>query len=119
MAATLTGPEGEREVEAAEQGGGQHPGRVVRAHADRERVLAGGDRGQAGHCEQLWRDALALRAPIRMILGLGEFEADQAAGDLEEGFVDVGASLVADAEAPVLVEPADRAFDDPAVFAEP
>jgi hypothetical protein len=50
---------------------------------------------------------------------LEEFEADQAAGDLEEGFVDVGASLVADAEAPVLVEPADRAFDDPAVFAEP
>jgi hypothetical protein len=30
-------------------------------------------------------------------------EADQAAGDADEGFVDVGASFVADAESPVLV----------------
>ena len=46
------------------------------------------------------------------------FEADEAAGDREEGFVDVGASLVADAEAAVLVEPGDRALDDPALLAE-
>jgi hypothetical protein len=32
-----------------------------------------------------------------------ELEADQAAGDLEEGFVDVGAAFVADNQAPVLV----------------
>ena len=46
------------------------------------------------------------------------FEADQAAGDREEGFVDVGSSFVADAEPPVLVEPGDRALDDPALLAE-
>jgi hypothetical protein len=37
---------------------------------------------------------------------------------LEEGFVDVGAAFVADAEASVLVEPGDRALDDPALFAQ-
>jgi hypothetical protein len=39
-------------------------------------------------------------------------EADQAAADREEGFVDVVAAFVADAEAPVLVEPGDRPLDD-------
>jgi hypothetical protein len=47
-----------------------------------------------------------------------EFEADEAAGDLEEGLVDVGAAFVADAEAAVLMEPADRALDDPSLFAQ-
>jgi hypothetical protein len=32
--------------------------------------------------------------------------------------VDVGASFVADAQPPILMEPADRAFDDPALLAE-
>jgi hypothetical protein len=35
-----------------------------------------------------------------------------------KGFVDVGAAFVADAEAAVLVEPADRALDDPTLAAE-
>ena len=48
-----------------------------------------------------------------------QFEADQAAGDLEERFVDVGAAFVADAQAAVLVQPGDRALDDPTLFAEP
>ena len=47
-----------------------------------------------------------------------EFEADEAAGDLEEGFVDVGAAFVTDAQAAVLVQPGDRALDDPPLFAE-
>jgi hypothetical protein len=37
---------------------------------------------------------------------LGELEADEAAADREEGFVDVVAALVADAQPPVLVQPA-------------
>jgi hypothetical protein len=45
-------------------------------------------------------------------------EADEAAGDGDEGFVDVGASFVADAESAVLVEPGEGAFDDPALAAE-
>ena len=45
-------------------------------------------------------------------------EADEAAGDGDEGFVDVGASFVADAESSVLVEPGDGALDDPALAAE-
>jgi hypothetical protein len=44
---------------------------------------------------------------------------DEAAGEGEEGFVDVGAALVADAEAAVLVQPCEGAFDDPALAAEP
>jgi hypothetical protein len=48
-----------------------------------------------------------------------EFEVDQAAGDLEERFVDVGAAFVADAEPAVLVQPGEGALDDPALFAEP
>jgi hypothetical protein len=46
------------------------------------------------------------------------FEADQAAGDRDEGFVDVGASFVAEAEPAVLVEPGEGALDDPALTAE-
>jgi hypothetical protein len=42
-----------------------------------------------------------LRASLKM--SLGGAEADQAAGDADEGFVDVSASFVADAESPVLV----------------
>ena len=45
--------------------------------------------------------------------------ADQAAGDGEECFVDVGAAFVAQSESSVLVEPGDGAFDDPALAAEP
>ena len=48
-----------------------------------------------------------------------QLEADQGAADCEEGFVDVVAAFVADAEAPVLVQPGDRALDDPALLAEP
>ena len=48
-----------------------------------------------------------------------EFEADEAAADREEGFVDVGAAFVADAEAAVLMQPGDRSLDDPAASAEP
>jgi hypothetical protein len=44
---------------------------------------------------------------------------DEAAGEGEEGFVDVGAAFVADAEAAVLVQPCEGAFDDPALAAEP
>jgi hypothetical protein len=40
-----------------------------------------------------------------------QLEADQAAADGEEGFVDVVAAFVADAEATVLVQPGDRAFN--------
>jgi hypothetical protein len=50
---------------------------------------------------------------------LKELEADQAAADGEERFVDVVASFVADAEAAVLVQPGDRALDDPALGAKP
>jgi len=45
--------------------------------------------------------------------------ADEAAAEGEEGFVDVGSAFVADEEAFHLVEPAEGAFDDPAVAAEP
>jgi hypothetical protein len=48
-----------------------------------------------------------------------ELEADQAAADGEEGFVDVGGAFVADAEAAVLMQPRDRSLDDPASAAEP
>jgi len=46
------------------------------------------------------------------------FEADEAAGDREEGLVDVGAALEADAESAVLVQPGDRALDHPALLAQ-
>lgn len=45
-------------------------------------------------------------------------EADEAAGDGDEGLVDVGASFVADAESSVLVEPGQSALDDPALPAK-
>lgn len=45
--------------------------------------------------------------------------ADEAAGDREEGLVDVGASFVAESESAVLVQPGEGAFDDPALAAEP
>ena len=44
--------------------------------------------------------------------------ADEAAGEAEEGLVDVGAAFVADAEAAVLVEPGEGSFDDPALAPE-
>ena len=44
--------------------------------------------------------------------------ADEAAAEGEEGFVDVGAAFVADEQAFHSVEPAEGAFDDPAVAAE-
>ena len=46
-------------------------------------------------------------------------EADQAAADREEGFVDVVATFLADAEMPILVQPGDRPLDDPSLLAEP
>lgn len=45
--------------------------------------------------------------------------ANEGASDGEEGFMDVGASVVAAIEAAMLVQPGDRALDHPAVFAEP
>jgi hypothetical protein len=44
--------------------------------------------------------------------------ADEAAGEGEETFVDVGAAVVADEEASASVEPGEGAFDDPAVLSE-
>jgi hypothetical protein len=44
---------------------------------------------------------------------LKELEADEAAADREEGFVDVVAAFVSDAQPSVLVQPGDRALDDP------
>jgi hypothetical protein len=49
---------------------------------------------------------------------LEELEADQAAGDPEESLVDVGTAFVADAQTAVLMEPRDRALDDPALCAK-
>ena len=46
------------------------------------------------------------------------FVADEGAADGEEGFVDVGASVVAAVQAAVLVQPGDRSLDHPAFFAE-
>jgi len=46
-------------------------------------------------------------------------ETDEAAGEAEEGFVDVGAAFVAGAEASVLVQPGEGALDDPSFRAEP
>jgi len=46
-------------------------------------------------------------------------EANQAAGYVQEGFVDVGATLVADAQPPILVQPGNRALDHPALATEP
>jgi hypothetical protein len=51
-------------------------------------------------------------------LGFEEIEADQAAPDREERFVDVVAALVADPQPSVLVQPGDRALDDPSRCAE-
>ena len=45
-------------------------------------------------------------------------EADQAAGEGDECFVDVGSAFVAEAESAVLVEPGEGAFDDPALAAD-
>ncbi len=44
--------------------------------------------------------------------------ADEAAGDGEECFVDVGAAFVAQPESSVLVEPRDGALNDPALAAQ-
>lgn len=46
-------------------------------------------------------------------------EADEAAGDRDECFVDVCSAFVAEAQAAVLVEPGEGAFDDPALAADP
>jgi hypothetical protein len=43
---------------------------------------------------------------------------DQAAGELEEGFVDVGSAFPAGAEPFVAVEPGERPLDDPPVDAQ-
>jgi hypothetical protein len=44
--------------------------------------------------------------------------ADEGGADGEEGFVDVGAAVVAAIEAAVLVHPGERALDHPTVFAK-
>ena len=44
--------------------------------------------------------------------------ADEAAAEGEEGFVDVGAAVVADEQPFELVQPGEGALDDPAVAAE-
>jgi hypothetical protein len=49
---------------------------------------------------------------------LKELEADEAAADREERFVDVVAAFVADAQPSVLVQPSKGALDDPALRAE-
>ncbi|KPL29204.1 hypothetical protein JI76_29260 [Streptomyces anulatus] len=43
---------------------------------------------------------------------------DEAAGEFEEGFVDVGSAFPADVEAFEAVKPGEAAFDDPAVGAQ-
>lgn len=48
-----------------------------------------------------------------------QLQADEAATDGEERFVDVGEAFVADAKAAVLVQPGDCSLDDPAMGAEP
>jgi hypothetical protein len=45
--------------------------------------------------------------------------ADEGDADGEEGFVDVGAPVVATVEAALTVQPGDSPLDDPAFFAEP
>src|SRR5437667_11413840 len=58
-------------------------------------------------------------APLsKCLCGLKLLEADQAAADREQRLVDVGAALVAHAQASVLVKPGDRALDHPAAAAE-
>lgn len=44
--------------------------------------------------------------------------ADEAAGEAEERFVDLGAAVVADEQTAALVEPGEGAFHDPAFAAE-
>jgi hypothetical protein len=46
-------------------------------------------------------------------------EADEAAGDRDECFVDVGSAFVAEAEPAVLMKPGEGALDDPALAADP
>ena len=46
-------------------------------------------------------------------------EADESAAREGEGFVDVGAPLIADGEAAEAIEPSERALDNPAVSAQP
>jgi hypothetical protein len=46
-------------------------------------------------------------------------EADEAAAEREERLVDVGAAVVADEQPFELVEPGERALDDPAVATQP
>jgi hypothetical protein len=50
---------------------------------------------------------------------LESVEADEAAAEREERFVDLRASVVANQQSFVLVQPGEGAFDDPTVAAEP
>lgn len=45
--------------------------------------------------------------------------ADEGAADGEEGFVDVVAAVIATLQAPIGVQPGNRALEYPAFFAEP
>jgi hypothetical protein len=45
-------------------------------------------------------------------------EADQAAGDRDERLVDVSPALIAEPKPPVLMEPGERALNDPALATE-
>ena len=47
------------------------------------------------------------------------FEADEAAAECEEGFVDFLAAVVADEQSLEVVQPGECALDDPAVAAKP
>ena len=49
---------------------------------------------------------------------LESFEADQAAGEVEECLVGLFAAFVADVESVELVQPGEGSFDDPAPAAE-
>jgi hypothetical protein len=46
-------------------------------------------------------------------------EADEAAAECEERFVDLGAAVVPDEQGLELVQPGEGALDDPAVAAQP
>jgi hypothetical protein len=50
---------------------------------------------------------------------LESFEADQAAGEVEQRLMGFGAAVVADVQPAVLVQPGEGALDDPAPAAKP
>src|SRR5439155_3104058 len=75
---------------------------------------------QSGRRRVKARAGAGYRAPLRVPAGfwVEKLEADQAAADGEERFVDVVAAFVSDPQLPVLVQPGDGALDDPTLLAE-